>query len=499
MDFAEKLEKTWERPGGLWGFLATVDHKEIGRRYLITAFCFLLIGGVEALIMRLQLARADQKLLSPETYNQIFTMHGMTMIFWYAAPILSGFGNYVIPLMIGTRDMAYPRINAFSYWTFLMSGIFLYVSMPLGQMPHGGWFAYVPYTTEPYSPGLGMDFYCLALIFFTISQTAGSINFITTIFRLRAPGMSISKMPIMCYSTLTSSFASVLSMPALTAACLCLELDRAWHFRFFDVSHGGNAIMWQHFFWFFGHPWVYVVFLPATGMVSMMVPVWARRPIVGYPYIVSSTVLTGVVGFGVWVHHMFSTGMNELSMSFFAAASMTISVFSAVQVFAWIATFWKGRTVITTSSLFIFGFIANLVIGGLDGIVTAVIPFDWQLTDTYWVVAHLHYVLVGTNLFPVMAAFYYWLPKITGRMLNEPLGKWSFWLMFIGINLLFFPMHAMGILGMPRRIYTYPLGQGWEGMNTAATIGGFVIGIGVLVSIVNVILSQKTGDRKSVV
>ncbi|HEX6466544.1 MAG TPA: cytochrome c oxidase subunit I [Terriglobales bacterium] len=490
----ERLIHIWETPKTPWGWFATVDHKKVGKRYLVTAFTFLVIGGVEALIMRLQLARADQALITPEMYNQIFTMHGMTMIFWYASPILSGFANYLIPLMIGARDMAFPRLNAFTYWSFLLSGILLYVSAFMGQSPHGGWFAYVPYTSVRYSPEYGMDFYALALIFLTISTTAGAINFIVTIFRLRAPGMAISRMPLFLYSTLTVSFAIVMSLPALTAACVFLELDRRWNMHFFDVAHGGNPLMWQQLFWFFGHPWVYVVFLPATGMVSMLLPVFCRRPIVGYPYVAASTVLTGVVGFGVWLHHMFAVGMSHMAMSFFSAGSMTISIFTAIQVFAWIATLWKGRPIATAAMHFALGFIALIVIGGLNGIFTAIVPVDWQVHDTYFVVAHLHYVLVGANVFPVFAGFYYWLPKITGRMMNELLGKWSFCVMFIGFNLAFFPMHLAGLGGMPRRIYTYQPGLGLEGMNTLATVGAFVLGIGILLSVVNFVISVRTGE-----
>ncbi len=487
-----RLEDLWETPRTLWGSLATVDHKKIGVRYLVTAFAFLIAGGIEAGLIRLQLARADQSLFSPNTYNQIFTMHGVTMIFWYASPVLSGFGNYLIPLLIGSRDMAFPRLNAFSYWTFLFSGLFLYGGLAVGQMPTGGWFAYVPYTSR-FAPGLGMDFYALGLIFLTISTTAGAINFIVTILRMRAVGMAVSRMPLLNYSTLTTSFVIVFSLPPLTAACLMLELDRRWATHFFDPALGGSAILWQHLFWFFGHPWVYIVFLPATGMMSMLIPTFCRRPIVGYPFVATATVLTGVVGFGVWVHHMFATGMNQLSMSFFSAASMTISIFTAVQVFAWIATMWKGRPVLKTPMLFAIGFIASIVIGGLNGIVTAAIAFDWQITDTYFVVSHLHYVLFGANVMPVLAALYYWYPKMSGRMMSETLGVWSFWLTFVGLNVTFFPMQILGILGMPRRIYTYPSGLGWENLNMAETIGAGVLVVGLALTLWNVIVSLRRG------
>ena len=490
----EQLKRTWETPKGFLGALSSVDHKTIGLRYLVTGMAFLIIGGIEALIIRLQLASADRNLISPETYNQIFTMHGVTMIFWYASPILSGFSNYLVPLMIGSRDMAFPRLNAFSYWAFLFSGVFLYGSLIFRESPHAGWFAYTPYTLTRYSPGYGMDFFALALLFLTISTTVGAVNFIVTILRLRAPGMTISRMPLFLYSTLTISFTILLSSPALTVACVYLELDRRWGTHFFDPATGGNSLMWQQLFWFFGHPWVYIVFLPATGMVSMMIPVFSRRPIVGYPYVAMSTVLTGLVGFGVWVHHMFAVGMPQMSMSFFSAASMTISIFSSIQVFAWLATVWKGRPVFATPFLYSLGFIALLVIGGLNGIVSAVIPIDWQITDTYFIVAHLHYVLVGANVFPVFAAFYYWLPKMTGRMMNEAAGKWSFWIMFIGFNLAFFPMHLAGMAGMPRRIYTYPAGLGWEGFNMTSTTGAFILSVGILITIVNFLVSMRSGS-----
>jgi cytochrome c oxidase subunit 1/cytochrome c oxidase subunit I+III len=420
-------------------------------------------------------------------------MHGVTMIFWYASPILSGFANYLIPLFAGARDMAYPRLNAFSYWSFLASGLFLYASPFVGQAPHAGWFAYVPYTLKQYSPGLNMDFFALALLFLTISTSAGAINFVSTILRLRAPGMAISRMPLFFYSTLTISGSILFSAPPLVAALVFLELDRQWGTHFYDTAHGGSAMLWQQLFWFFGHPWVYIIFLPATGMISMLLPVFSRRPVVAYSWVAFATVFTGVVGFGVWVHHMFATGMTQMAMSMFSAASMTISVFSAVQVLAWVATIWQGRPVLTTSMHFALGFLGVFVIGGLNGIVTAVIPFDWQLTDTYFVVSHLHYVLVGANMLPVFAAFYYWLPKITGRLLDERLGKCSFWVIFVGFNLTFFPMHVLGLLGMPRRIYTYPAVTGWGSLNMAETIGAFVLTIGILLSIWNFFVSMRRG------
>jgi cytochrome c oxidase subunit I len=492
---AARLEAVWESPHSLWGILATVDHKKVGIRYLATAVIFLLLGGIEAAILRLQLARSELDILGPETYDQLFTMHGVTMLFWYAAPVLSGFGNYLIPLMLGARDMAMPRLNAFSYWTFLLSGIFVYSSLLIGAAPHAGWFAYAPYTLRPFSPGLNMDFYALALIFLTISTTAGAINFLVTILRLRAPGMTLSRMPLLMYSTGTTSALVLLSLPALSAACLFLLLDRQWGTHFFDTARGGSPLLWQHLFWFFGHPWVYVIFLPATGMISVMLPAYARRPVVGYGWIATATVLTGVVGMAVWVHHMFATGMSTTSMSIFSGASMAISVLSTIQVLAWIGTLWLGRPVMAPALRFVLGFIAIFVIGGLTGVISAFVPFDWQLHDSYFVVAHIHYVVLGGNLFPVFAAFYHWLPKMTGRMPNERIGRWSFWLMFLGFNATFFPMHLVGLAGMPRRVYTYASGLGWDDWNMLISLGAFVFAIGAVLSIGNFLIASRRGRR----
>jgi cytochrome c oxidase subunit I len=489
----QRLTEIWETPKTVWGWFATVDHKTLGKRYLVTAMVLLAIGGIEALIMRIQLARPNMALLTPEMYNQLFTMHGITMIFWYASPILSGFSIFLIPLMIGARDMAYPRLNAFTYWSFLFSAVFVYIAPCMGEGPHAGWFAYAPYTSILYSPERGMDFYALALIFLGISTTGAAINFIVTILRLRAPGMSISKMPMLCYSTGTISFAILFAMPALTVACVFLELDRHWGTHFFQIAAGGRTLLWQQLFWFFGHPWVYVIFIPAMGMISMILPAFSRRPLVGYPYVAISTVMTGLVGFGVWLHHMFAAGMSDLQMSFFSAGSMMISIFTIVQVLAWVGTIWKGRLVLSAAMYFTLGSIALLVIGGLNGVYTAVIPVDWQVNDTYFIVAHIHYVIIGANLFPVFAGFYYWLPKMTGRMMDERVGKWSFWVMFVGLNVAFFPMHLLGLGGMPRRIYTYDAGLGLGPLNMVVTVGAFVLGIGILISVINFLVSMKSG------
>jgi heme/copper-type cytochrome/quinol oxidase subunit 1 len=407
---ASRLLHLWETPHTLRGALTTVDHKIIGKRYLWTSIAFLLLGGIEAAVMRLQLSASELKVLDPETYDQLMSMHGITMIFWYAAPVLSGFSNYLMPLMLGARDMALPRTNAFSYWMFLLSGLFIYASFALGQAPHAGWFAYTPYTLREYSPGLNMDFYALSLILLTISTTAGGINFLVTIFRLRAPGMTFDKMPLLMYSTGTTSVLIVLALPALTAACVFLLLDRQWGTHFFDTRLGGSPLLWQHLFWFFGHPWVYIIFLPATGMISVMLPTYARRPLAGFRWVAAATVFTGVFGLAVWVHHMFATGMSAHTMSFFSAASIGISLMSTIQVVAWIVTLWKGTPVMTTALRYILGFIAIFVLGGLSGVVTAFIPFDWQLTDTYFIVAHIHYVIFGGVIFPLFGAYYLWFP-----------------------------------------------------------------------------------------
>jgi len=483
----------WKPTPGVWGWLTSVDHKEIGKRYILTAFAFLVLGGIESLIMRAQLARPAQNLLTPEQYNQLFSMHGMTMIFLYAMPILSGFSNYLWPLILGSRDMAFPRVNALSYWIYLASGLFMYAGFLIGAGPNDGWFNYVPYASRPFNPGMNMDFYALGMIFLGLSTTVGAINFIVTFLRLRAPGMSLNRVPVIIWGTLTASVANLLVVPAVSLAFFLLWMDRQFGTHFFDVSGGGQPLLWQHLFWMFGHPWVYAVVLPAMGMVSDGLPVFCRRTLVCYEAVVLATIATMVLGFGVWVHHMFATGLPPMAMSFFSSASMIITVPSAISVFAWIATIWSGRPVLTTAFLFFASTIVLFVIGGVSGFMTAAVPVDLQLTDTYFVVAHLHYVLIGINLFPVIGGVYFWFPKITGRMLDERLGRWNFWTLFAGFNIAFLPMHLTGLAGMPRRIYTYPANLGWNTLNLITSLGSLVIAVGVLLLIANVVRSYRVG------
>jgi len=493
VDHEARLLRLWETSPRLKGFFTSVDHKQIGIRYIVTAFIFLALGGIEALLMRLQLAGPNLSLLTPAQYNQLFSTHGMTMIFLYAAPVLSGFSNYLWPLLLGSRDMAFPRLNALGYWIYLASGLFLYAGFLTGNGPNDGWFNYVPYASRDYNPGLNEDFYALGMVFLGISTTVGAANFVVTAFRTRAPGMSINRLPILVWGTLTASVANLIVVPAVSLAFFLLWMDRQFGTQFFDPAGGGQPLLWQHLFWIFGHPWVYAIVLPAMGMVSDGLPVFCRRPLVGYSLVALSTVATMILGFGVWVHHMFATGLPGLGLSFFSGASIVITLPSAVAVFAWLATIRLGRPVITTAFLFFSSMILLFVIGGVSGFMTASVPVDWQLTDTYFVVAHLHYVLIGINVFPVVGATYFWFPKMTGRMLNERLGRWNFWTMFVGFNLAFLPMHLTGLLGMPRRVYTYNDYAGWHVLNLLTSIGAFVLAIGVLLFFVNVLRSLRIG------
>ena len=491
---AERLEAMWGEKPGLAAWITTVDHKRIGMKYLYTGLIFFIIGGIESLLLRAQLAQANLEVLDPETYNQIFSMHGTTMMFLFAIPTLSGFGNYLVPLMIGTRDMAFPRLNAFGYWVFLASGLFIHSSFLIGRAPNAGWFNYLPLADETFSPGLNIDFYLLGLLFLGISTTGGVINFIVTILKMRAPGMSINRMPIFVWGELAMSLATVFALPPLTVALGMLFLQRRFGFHFFDPAGGGDPILWQHLFWIFGHPLVYIIVLPALGIVSAIIPTFSRRPMVGYTYIVIAEMAIALIGFGVWTHHMFAIGLPQLSLAFISAASFMITIPSGTQIWAWLATMVSGKPVLKTPMLFVIGFIVVFVIGGFSGVMFAAVPFDQATTDSYFVVAHLHYVLVGGAVFPIFAALYYWLPKMTGRMLDERLGKLSFWTIFVGFNLTFGPMHISGLLGQPRRVYTYEPGVGWELHNLLSTIGAFLFAFGILVVAYNWFRSVRRGE-----
>ncbi|HEY1013897.1 MAG TPA: cytochrome c oxidase subunit I [Herpetosiphonaceae bacterium] len=480
---------------GWMDWITTVDHKKIGIMYLVTALVFFVIGGLEALLVRLQLGAPENTLLTPEAYNQIFTMHGTTMIFLAIMPLGVGFMNYLVPLMIGAGDMAYPRMNAMSYWLLLFGGIFMYLSFIWGgNAPDSGWFAYAPLTEKLYSPTNGMDFWVLGLQLLGISSIAGAVNIIVTIIRLRAPGMRFNRMPLFVWMSFITSFLLIFAIPSLTVAITLLFFDRNFGSTFFLPEAGGDPLLWQHLFWFFGHPEVYIMVLPAFGMISEILPVFSRKPIFGYEFVAYSGVAIGFLGFTVWAHHMFATGLGVIADTIFSAASMLISVPTGVKIFNWLATLWRGDLRFKTPMLFAVGFIAMFLIGGISGVALASPPFDLQTSDSYFVVAHFHYVLFGGTAFALFAGIYYWFPKMTGRMLDEKLGKLHFWVLMVGFNLTFFPMHQLGIAGMPRRIWTYQANQGWDLNNLLATIGAFIIAIAVAIFTVNVILSLRRGE-----
>jgi cytochrome c oxidase subunit I+III len=492
-DVEEELAEVWEDRPRILGFFTTVDHKRVGMRYIYTSFAFFFVAGALALVMRAQLAEADNNVVSPDLFNQLFTMHGTTMIFLFNTPVLAGFGNYLLPLMIGARDMAFPRLNAFSYWVFLFSGLFMYSSFLVGSAPNGGWFAYTPLTDANYSPGLNLDFWGLGVIFVGISSTAGAVNFIVTTFKMRAPGMTLNRMPMFVWALLGMAFMIVFAFPAVTLSASMLEADRLFHTAFFLPSLGGNVLLYQHLFWFWGHPEVYILFLPATGMISMIIPVFSRRPLAGYFWVAASLMGIAFISFGVWVHHMFATGVPAEALGVFSAASFVVALPSAIQYFAWIGTMWGGGIQLKPPMLFALGFLLIFLLGGITGVMVAAIPFDLQVTDSYFIVAHFHYVLNGAVVFPIFGALYYWLPKMTGRMLNERLGKWSFWTMFISFNVTFFPMHILGLMGMPRRVWTYDNGLGWGTLNLVVSIGSVIFGAGTGLTLINFFWSRRHG------
>jgi cytochrome c oxidase subunit 1 len=477
---------------GWWSWVTTVDHKRIGILYGVTAFAFFLVGGMEAILLRLQLARPNGRVLTAEAYNQLFSMHGLTMIFLVVMPMAAAFFNFLLPIMIGARDVAFPRLNAFSYWVFLFGGLFIYSSFVLGGAPNGGWFAYAPLSTT--LPGNNMTFYALGLIILGVSSTVAAVNFVVTIINMRAPGMSFMRMPVFVWMTFVTSFLLVFAMPVITIALFELLFDRMWGTKFFQVAGGGDPILWQHLFWLFGHPEVYILILPAMGIVSEVLPVFSRKPLFGYPVVVFSGIAIGFMGWGVWAHHMFAVGLGPVANSAFALSTMFIAVPTGVKIFNWLATLWGGDIRLKTPILFSLGFIAMFIIGGLSGVTHAIVPHDYQQTDTYYVVAHFHYVLFGGSIFGLFSGVYYWFPKVTGRLLHEGIGKWHFWLMLLGFNLTFAPMHILGLQGMPRRIYRWGDGYGWNVWNMMATVGSFVIVLSISIFIWNVVRALRRGE-----
>ena len=476
---------------GLWSWLTTVDHKRIGILYGSTAFFFFLLGGLEALLLRIQLGSPENTFLSPDTYNQLFTMHGTTMIFLAIMPLSAMFFNYLIPLQIGARDVAFPRLNAFSYWVFLLGGLFLNASFLFGAAPDQGWFGYANLTSKQYSPGLNVDFWMLGLQILGIASLAAAVNFFVTIINMRAPGMTLMRMPMFVWMSFITQVLLLLAFPVITVALILLMYDRFFGSHFFVPSGGGDPLLWQHLFWIFGHPEVYILILPAFGIVSEVLPVFSRKPLFGYAAMVFSGVFIAFLGFGVWSHHMFSTGMGPLADTFFALTTMLIAIPTGVKIFNWIGTMWGGSLQYRTPMLFAIGFIAMFIIGGLSGVMHSSPPADLQQTDTYFVVAHFHYVLFGGSIFGLTAGAYYWWPKMFGRLLDERLGKLHFWLMLIGFNLTFFPMHFVGLHGMPRRVYTYPDGLGFELMNQIETAGSFVLFVAFLVFLYNIFKTSR--------
>ncbi len=480
------------RRAGWIDWVTTTDHKKIGILYFFTTFFFFLLGGVEALLMRIQLGSPDNTFLDGETYSQLFTMHGTTMIFLFVVPVFAAFANYLVPLMIGARDMAFPRLNMLSWWLLVLGGTVLYTSLFFSP-PASGWTAYAPLSDDSFMPTHGMDAWIVSLHLVGLSTILGAINFIVTIHNMRAPGMSLSRMPLFIWTILIYSYLIILAISSLAGTLTMLLVDRNFGGTFFDPNQGGSPLLWQHLFWFFGHPEVYIMVLPAFGILSEVIPVFARKPIFGYKAVATATAAIAFVSAFVWAHHMFSTPMSTAVLIFFMLTSLAVAVPTGIKLFNWLATMWRGNIEFRLPLMFCAAFIAQFVVGGVTGVILAIFPVDWQLTDTYFVVAHMHYVLFGGSAFGIMAGLYYWFPKMSGRMLGEGLGKLSFWLMVIGFNLTFLPQHSAGMSGMPRRVNEYSTHGGLEGYNIASTIGSFVLALGVLVTLINVVQSLRNG------
>ncbi len=478
---------------GLWSWITTVDHKRVGILYGSTAFVFFLMGGIEALIMRLQLAKPDNTLVGPETFNELFTMHGTTMIFLAIMPISAMFFNFMIPLQIGARDVAFPRLNAFSYWVFLAGGLFLNSSFLFGAAPNQGWYGYANLTSRQFSPGINVDFWMLGLQILGVASLAAAVNFFVTIVNLRAPGMRLMRMPMFVWMSFITQVLLLLAFPVITVALILLMFDRFFGTHFFVPSGGGDPLLWQHMFWIFGHPEVYILILPAFGIISEVLPVFSRKPLFGYAAMVFSGVFIAFLGFGVWSHHMFTVGMGPIADTFFSLSTMLIAIPTGVKIFNWLGTIWGGSVQLRVPLYFALGFIAMFIIGGLSGVMHSSPPADLQQNDSYFIVAHFHYVLFGGSIFGLTAGAYYWWPKMFGRVLDEGLGKLHFWLMLIGFNLTFFPMHILGLNGMPRRVYTYPRGLGFEELNLWETVGSMILALSFLVFLINVLKTWRAG------
>ncbi len=490
----KQLDRIWSTAPG-FGRLSAVNHTIVGRRFIVTAFVFFGIGGILAMLIRAQLATPRSAFLGPEIYNQVFTMHGTAMMFLFAIPLFEGLAMYLLPKMLGARDMAFPRLSAYGYWCYVFGGSMLIIGLVLGLAPDGGWFMYTPLSSRTYTPGINADIWLIGITFVEISALSAAIEIIVTIFKLRAPGMSLDKMPLFAWYMLVTAFMMLFGFPPLIVGSVLLEIERAFDLPFFDPARGGDPLLWQHLFWLFGHPEVYIIFLPAAGVMSTVLPVLARREIIGYIWIVVSIVAMAFLSFGLWVHHMFTVGIPHLALAFFSAASTAVAFPTAVQFFAWIGTLASGRPQLKLPMLFLLGFFFVFAMGGLTGVMLAIVPFNWQVHDTHFVVAHLHYVLVGGFIFPMLAAAYYWLPHFSGRSPRHSLGITAFWLIFVGFNLTFLIMHLTGLLGMPRRIYTYDDAAGWEWLNLVSSIGSFVMAIGFALFTVDIVLQVTMGRR----
>jgi cytochrome c oxidase subunit I+III len=489
-----ELARVWRLPRG-WRSATAVNNTRIGKLYIATAFLFLLLAGVLALVMRAQLAVPEAGLVGPDTYNQLFTMHGTVMMFLFAVPVVEAVAVYLLPNMLGARDLPFPRLSAYAFWAYAFGGLAFFCTIFIGLAPDGGWFMYPPLTSRTYSPGLNADFWLLGIGFIEISAIAGAIELIIGLLMTRAPGMTLGRMPVYAWAMLIVGLMIVFAFPAVIAGTALLEMERAFDWPFFDAARGGDPLLWQHLFWFFGHPEVYIIFLPAAGMVSAMVPVLAGTPLLGHRAIVAALLAVAFFSFALWVHHMFTAGLGSLSLSFVSAASLAVAIPTAMQVFAWIGTLWRGRVRLDTQTLFVLGFLFTFVFGGLTGVMVAVLPFDWQVHDTYFIVAHLHYVLIGGVVFPLFAALYHWLPLANGHRLDERVGRWVFGLVFGGFHLAFFPMHIAGLLGMPRRVYTYAAGLGWEWPNLLSSAGAVVIAAGVGLLLVDTVRTLRRPPR----